>query len=98
MRIKKEKPLPPGQRHSLATQYEVPTQMHDHSDEYVLELFEQMLVRVCPIMLLVGIAGSSGYWTHFLISTERTSICIKANRYSCTEVNGREKKSQSLAL
>uniref|UniRef100_A0A3B3T4Y7 Diaphanous related formin 1 n=2 Tax=Paramormyrops kingsleyae TaxID=1676925 RepID=A0A3B3T4Y7_9TELE len=46
MRIKKEKekPLPPGQRHSLATQYEVPTQMHDHPDEYVLELFEQMLV------------------------------------------------------
>uniref|UniRef100_A0A8C9TAY7 Diaphanous related formin 1 n=1 Tax=Scleropages formosus TaxID=113540 RepID=A0A8C9TAY7_SCLFO len=49
MRMKKEKdkPVPPGQRHSLATHYEVPAQatmLHDHTDEYVLELFEQMLV------------------------------------------------------
>ncbi|KAJ8015354.1 hypothetical protein DPEC_G00025260 [Dallia pectoralis] len=43
----KEKPHMPGQRHSNAAIYEVPSQgamLHDHSDEYVLELFEQMLV------------------------------------------------------
>lgn len=51
MRMKKdkEKPHAPGQRHSSAAAlYEVPAQaalLHDHPDEYVLELFEQMLVR-----------------------------------------------------
>uniref|UniRef100_A0AAY4DQ38 Diaphanous related formin 1 n=1 Tax=Denticeps clupeoides TaxID=299321 RepID=A0AAY4DQ38_9TELE len=51
MRIKKDKEKPvglnPSQRHSAAAQYEVPPQgsmMQDHSDDYVLELFEQMLV------------------------------------------------------
>ncbi|KAJ8337896.1 hypothetical protein SKAU_G00368620 [Synaphobranchus kaupii] len=49
MRMKKdkEKPHAPGLRHSSATHYESPAlaaMMHDHSDEYVLELFEQMLV------------------------------------------------------
>ncbi|XP_012989041.4 protein diaphanous homolog 1 isoform X2 [Esox lucius] len=50
MRMKKdkEKPHPPGQRHSTtAAIYEVPSQgamLHDHSDEYVLDLFEQMLL------------------------------------------------------
>lgn len=45
----KEKPgPPPGHRHSSAASYEISAQsgmMNDHSDEYVLELFEQMLVR-----------------------------------------------------
>ncbi|XP_034738911.1 protein diaphanous homolog 1-like isoform X3 [Etheostoma cragini] len=47
---KKDKEKPgqvPGQRHSSAASYELNTQsamLHDHSDEYVLELFEQMLV------------------------------------------------------
>uniref|UniRef100_A0A8C7L1Y7 Diaphanous related formin 1 n=1 Tax=Oncorhynchus kisutch TaxID=8019 RepID=A0A8C7L1Y7_ONCKI len=43
----KEKPHAPAQRHSSAAHYEVPAQeamLHDHPDEYVLELFEQMLV------------------------------------------------------
>ncbi|XP_035858563.1 protein diaphanous homolog 1 isoform X2 [Sander lucioperca] len=44
----KEKPVQvPSQRHSSAASYELgaPSAMlHDHSDEYVLELFEQMLV------------------------------------------------------
>ncbi|XP_071400331.1 protein diaphanous homolog 1-like isoform X2 [Centroberyx affinis] len=50
MRIKKDKEKPghmPGQRHSSAANYEINAQsamLHDHSDEYVLELFEQMLV------------------------------------------------------
>nr|XP_046263030.1 protein diaphanous homolog 1-like isoform X2 [Scatophagus argus] len=50
MRMKKdkEKSVPvPGQRHSSAANYEINAQsalLHDHSDEYVLELFEQMLV------------------------------------------------------
>ncbi|KAI1898607.1 hypothetical protein AGOR_G00074130, partial [Albula goreensis] len=49
MRMKKdkEKPHMPGQRHSSAAHYEIPAQaatLHDHPDEYVLELFEQMLV------------------------------------------------------
>lgn len=48
MRIKKEKGgHAPGQRHSAAANYEINPQsalLHDHSDEYVLELFEQMLV------------------------------------------------------
>ncbi|XP_064874617.1 protein diaphanous homolog 1-like [Oncorhynchus nerka] len=49
MRMKKdkEKPHAPAQRHSSAAHYEVPAQetmLHDHADEYVLELFEQMLV------------------------------------------------------
>ncbi|XP_064829693.1 protein diaphanous homolog 1-like isoform X2 [Oncorhynchus masou masou] len=49
MRTKKdkEKPHAPAQRHSSAAHYEVPAQetmLHDHPDEYVLELFEQMLV------------------------------------------------------
>ncbi|CAB1337108.1 unnamed protein product [Coregonus sp. 'balchen'] len=48
MRMKKdkEKPHAAGQRHSNAAHYEVPAQgamLHDHPDEYVLELFEQML-------------------------------------------------------
>ncbi|XP_075902918.1 protein diaphanous homolog 1 isoform X2 [Nelusetta ayraudi] len=37
----------PGQRHSAAANYEINPQsslLHDHSDDYVLELFEQMLV------------------------------------------------------
>lgn len=51
MRMKKDKEKPghmPGQRHSSAASYEISAQsamLHDHSDEYVLELFEQMLVR-----------------------------------------------------
>ncbi|XP_077464779.1 protein diaphanous homolog 1 isoform X2 [Stigmatopora argus] len=51
MRIKKDKEklghVPSGQRHSAAAHYEVGapgTILHDHSDEYVLELFEKMLV------------------------------------------------------
>ncbi|CAB1325290.1 unnamed protein product [Coregonus sp. 'balchen'] len=43
----KEKPHAPAQRYSNAAHYEVPAQgtmLHDHPDEYVLELFEQMLV------------------------------------------------------
>ncbi|KAM9849700.1 protein diaphanous homolog 1 [Aulostomus maculatus] len=50
MRMKKEKEKPShmsGQRHSSAASYEINAQsamLHDHSDEYVLELFEQMLV------------------------------------------------------
>uniref|UniRef100_A0A4W6EGJ7 Diaphanous related formin 1 n=1 Tax=Lates calcarifer TaxID=8187 RepID=A0A4W6EGJ7_LATCA len=50
MRMKKDKEKPghmPGQRHSSAASYEISAQsamLHDHSDEYVLELFEQMLV------------------------------------------------------
>ena len=51
MRMKKDKEKPghnPNQRHSSAANYEINAQsamMHNHSDEYVLELFEQMLVR-----------------------------------------------------
>uniref|UniRef100_A0A3P8VEC4 Diaphanous related formin 1 n=1 Tax=Cynoglossus semilaevis TaxID=244447 RepID=A0A3P8VEC4_CYNSE len=50
MRMKKDKDKPgqvPSQRHSAAASYEISAQsamLHDHSDEYVLELFEQMLV------------------------------------------------------
>uniref|UniRef100_A0A3Q3K0Z4 Diaphanous related formin 1 n=1 Tax=Monopterus albus TaxID=43700 RepID=A0A3Q3K0Z4_MONAL len=50
MRMKKDKEKPshmPSQRHSSAASYEINAQsamLHDHSDEYVLELFEQMLV------------------------------------------------------
>uniref|UniRef100_A0A8C5H838 Diaphanous related formin 1 n=1 Tax=Gouania willdenowi TaxID=441366 RepID=A0A8C5H838_GOUWI len=50
MRIKKDKEKPSqvsGQRHSSAANYEIHAQsamLQDHSDEYVLELFEQMLV------------------------------------------------------
>lgn len=50
MRNKKDKEKPsqmPSQRHSSATSYEISSQsasLHDHSDEYVLELFERMLV------------------------------------------------------
>ncbi|XP_057205099.1 protein diaphanous homolog 1 [Triplophysa rosa] len=47
MRTKKEKPVMLGNRHSSAAQYEVPSQsssLHEHPDEYVLQLFEQMLV------------------------------------------------------
>ncbi|XP_070693525.1 protein diaphanous homolog 1 [Pempheris klunzingeri] len=50
MRMKKDKEKPghvPGQRHSSAANYEINAQsamLHDHTDEYVLELFEQMLV------------------------------------------------------
>ncbi|KAK2849116.1 hypothetical protein Q5P01_008950 [Channa striata] len=50
MRTKKDKEKPshpPSQRHSSAASYEINAQsamLHDHSDEYVLELFEQMLV------------------------------------------------------
>ncbi|KAK9518085.1 hypothetical protein VZT92_023406 [Zoarces viviparus] len=52
MRMKKDKDKEkpshvPTQRHSSAASYEINTQsamLHDHSDEYVLELFEQMLV------------------------------------------------------
>ncbi|XP_069387328.1 protein diaphanous homolog 1 isoform X2 [Paralichthys olivaceus] len=50
MRIKKDKEKTghvPGQRHSSAASYETNSQtamLQDHSDEYVLELFEQMLV------------------------------------------------------
>ncbi|XP_047440383.1 protein diaphanous homolog 1 isoform X2 [Mugil cephalus] len=50
MRMKKDKEKPgqiPGQRHSSAANYEINAQsamLNDHSDEYVLELFEQMLV------------------------------------------------------
>lgn len=53
MRMKKDKDKPgqvPSQRHSAAASYEISAQsamLHDHSDEYVLELFEQMLVRPC---------------------------------------------------
>ncbi|XP_053285533.1 protein diaphanous homolog 1 isoform X1 [Pleuronectes platessa] len=50
MRKKNDKEKPghvPGQRHSSAANYEINPQaamMHEHSDEYVLELFEKMLV------------------------------------------------------
>ncbi|KAI5100671.1 protein diaphanous-like 1-like [Silurus meridionalis] len=49
MRIKKEKEKlsTASQRHSTAALYEIPSQgamLQDHSDDYVLELFEQMLV------------------------------------------------------
>ncbi|KAM9833453.1 protein diaphanous homolog 1 isoform 2-T7 [Syngnathus typhle] len=50
MRMKKDKEKlshVPGHRHSAAANYEIhaPSAMlHDHPDEYVLELFEQMLV------------------------------------------------------
>ncbi|XP_060904056.1 protein diaphanous homolog 1-like isoform X2 [Labrus mixtus] len=50
MRMKKDKEKPghmQGQRHSSAASYEISGQsamLPDHSDEYVLELFEQMLV------------------------------------------------------
>lgn len=48
MRMKKEKSgQTPSQRHSSATNYEINPQsamLHDHSDEYILELFERMLV------------------------------------------------------
>lgn len=48
MRMKKEKGgHAPGQRHSAAANYEINPQsslLHAHSDDYVLELFEQMLV------------------------------------------------------
>ncbi|XP_051514390.1 protein diaphanous homolog 1-like isoform X2 [Myxocyprinus asiaticus] len=47
MRTKKEKSGTVGHRHSTSVQYEVPSQtqsLHEHSDDYVLELFEQMLV------------------------------------------------------
>lgn len=50
MRMKKDKEKPaqlPGQRHSSAASYELNPQsgmLQDHSDDYVLELFEQMLV------------------------------------------------------
>ncbi|KAM3867303.1 protein diaphanous homolog 1 [Diretmus argenteus] len=50
MRIKKDKEKAgqlPSQRHSSAASYEISAQtamLHDHSDEYVLDLFEQMLV------------------------------------------------------
>lgn len=51
MRMKKDKEKPghmQGQRHSSAASYEISAQsamLHDHTDEYVLDLFEQMLVR-----------------------------------------------------
>ncbi|KAK3558541.1 hypothetical protein QTP86_019009, partial [Hemibagrus guttatus] len=49
MRIKKEKEKSgmASQRHSSAVLYEIPSQsgmLQDHSDDYILELFEQMLV------------------------------------------------------
>ncbi|XP_061691682.1 protein diaphanous homolog 1 [Syngnathoides biaculeatus] len=50
MRMKKDKEKlshVPGQRHSAAANYELNAAsaiLHDHTDEYVLELFEQMLV------------------------------------------------------
>ncbi|XP_076015765.1 protein diaphanous homolog 1 isoform X2 [Genypterus blacodes] len=50
IRIKKDKEKQghtQGQRHSSAANYEINAQsamLHDHTDEYVLELFEQMLV------------------------------------------------------
>ncbi|XP_072529478.1 protein diaphanous homolog 1 [Salminus brasiliensis] len=49
MRIKKEKEKSSSvsHRHSSAAQYEIPAQagmLQDHSDDYILELFEQMLV------------------------------------------------------
>lgn len=62
MRMKKEKGgHPPGQRHSAAASYEIHPQsalLHDHSDDYVLELFEQMLVSktvkvVCCVLSCV---------------------------------------------
>lgn len=50
MRIKKEKEKSStlSNRHSTAALYEIPAQstmLQDHSDDYILELFEQMLVR-----------------------------------------------------
>ncbi|KAK9963728.1 hypothetical protein ABG768_006894 [Culter alburnus] len=47
MRTKKEKSVTTAQRHSTASQYEVPSQsssLNELSDDNVLELFEQMLV------------------------------------------------------
>lgn len=48
MRMKKEKMgQVSGQRHPSASNYEMNSQsgmLQDHSDEYILELFEKMLV------------------------------------------------------
>lgn len=59
MRMKKEKSgHVPGQRHSSAANYELNPQtamLHDHSDEYVLDLFERMLVsktEMCVVSFL----------------------------------------------
>lgn len=63
MRMKKEKAgHVPGQRHSSAANYEINPQsamLHDHSDEYVLDLFERMLVSktemfVCSLFLRIS--------------------------------------------
>lgn len=77
MRMKKDKEKPghnPSQRHSSAANYEINAQsamMHSHSDEYVLELFEQMLVRkilkvyvycVCKIHYLPWTAMEACPW------------------------------------
>lgn len=57
MRMKKEKGgHAPGQRHSAAANYEIHSQssiLHDHSDAYVLELFEQMLVSKIVFYVLL---------------------------------------------
>lgn len=50
MRTKKDKEKPnlvPSQRHSTAATYDIGPQggMMEYSDEYILDLFEQMLVR-----------------------------------------------------
>lgn len=50
MRMKKDKEKVsqiPGHRHSSAASYEISTQglMQEFPDEYILEQFEQMLVR-----------------------------------------------------
>uniref|UniRef100_A0AAR2JCZ5 Diaphanous related formin 1 n=1 Tax=Pygocentrus nattereri TaxID=42514 RepID=A0AAR2JCZ5_PYGNA len=47
MKKEKEKSSTMSHRHSSAAQYEIPAQtamLQDHPDEYILELFEQMLV------------------------------------------------------
>lgn len=61
MRTKKDKEKPgyvPGQRHSSAANYELTAQsamLHDHSDEYVLQLFEQMLVRTHAVRTIISL-------------------------------------------
>lgn len=59
MRTKKEKEKPsnvPSHRHSSAASYEINAQspmLNDLTDENVLELFEQMLVRQIGEMCIV---------------------------------------------
>lgn len=56
----------PSQRHSAAANYEINPQsslLHDHSDDYVLELFEQMLVSKtgCLLCLFLSVRMTFGF-------------------------------------